>query len=155
MSADGKELFIADAGTMDRLGQRLAGVCPPGSRIYLQGDLGAGKTTLVRGFLRGCGYRGKVKSPTYTLVEPYEAGTRTVIHIDLYRIRDGDELETLGLREYLDSDGISLVEWPERGSGRLGEPDILIKFRILESGRALKLYGGTAAGETMLNGLDK
>ena len=152
--AGGKELFIADAAAMEEVGRRLAVVTPPGSRIYLQGDLGAGKTTLVRGFLRGRGYRDRVKSPTYTLVEPYEVGACSVIHIDLYRIRDGGELETLGMREYLDGDGICLVEWPERGSGRLVEPDILIEFRILESGRALNLSGVTVTGGTILAGLD-
>lgn len=150
MVVGGKELFIADAGAMEQLGQRLAAISPPGSRIYLQGDLGAGKTTLVRGFLRGCGYRGKVKSPTYTLVEPYEVGAGTVIHIDLYRIRDEGELETLGWREYLDGDGICLVEWPERGSGKLGEPDVLIEFQILETGRVLNLWARTIIGEAIL-----
>ena len=154
MEGCSKELFIADARAMERLGRQLAAISPPGSRIYLQGELGSGKTTLVRGFLRGYGYQGKVKSPTYTLVEPYDVGARTIIHIDLYRIRNSDELETLGWREYLDGDGICLVEWPELGAARLGEPDILINFQVVETGRVVKLQGRTAIGMAILAGLE-
>jgi tRNA threonylcarbamoyladenosine biosynthesis protein TsaE len=145
--------LIADPAAMEHLGRQLAGHCPPGSRIYLRGDLGAGKTTLVRGFLRGCGYRGKVKSPTYTLIEPYVIGDLTINHIDLYRIGNAQELETLGWRDYLDGAATCLVEWPERGDGRLGEADILIEFQMVDAGRSLTLRAGTASGRAMLAAL--
>lgn len=147
-------LSIADPGAMERLGRELSGRCPPGSRIFLQGQLGAGKTTLVRGFLRGRGYQGRVKSPTYTLVEPYTLGTITINHIDLYRIDGAAELETLGWRDYLDADATCLVEWPERGHGRLGKPDIHIEFRVFNGGRELTLRAETTAGRSVLAQLD-
>lgn len=138
---------------MEHLGRQLAGQSLPGSMIFLRGQLGAGKTTLVRGFLRGLGYRGKVKSPTYTLVEPYTLGRLTINHIDLYRIASEQELESMGWRDYLDGAAICLVEWPERGQGALGEPDILIEFGIVEAGRYLTLQGVSAAGRAILAAL--
>lgn len=138
---------------MEDLGRRLSPCCPEGSRIYLQGELGAGKTTLVRGFMRGMGIHGKVKSPTYTLVEPYQAGHVTIVHIDLYRIHDARELETLGLREYLDGPGICLLEWPERGSGYLGTPDILIQFQFEDNGRSVTLTALTNQGQASISSL--
>jgi len=143
-------LSVADPEAMEHLGRQLASQCPPGSIIFLRGQLGAGKTTLVRGFLRGLGYQGKVKSPTYTLVEPYTLGSLTINHIDLYRIASGQELESLGWRDYLDGAAICLVEWPERGNGGVGEPDILIEFRIVEAGRLLTLRAGSATGRAIL-----
>lgn len=143
-------LSIADPEAMEQLGQKLASHCPPGCKIFLQGQLGAGKTTLVRGFLRGMGYLGKVKSPTYTLVEPYALGSLTINHFDLYRIGGARELEMLGWRDYLDGAAICLVEWPERGNGALGEPDLLIEFQLEAAGRLLVLRAGSAAGQAML-----
>jgi tRNA threonylcarbamoyladenosine biosynthesis protein TsaE len=87
--------------------------------VYLRGDLGTGKTTLVRGLLRGLGYQGAVRSPTYTLIEPYDEVDPPVVHLDLYRLSDPEELEYLGLRDLLDRPGLILVEWPERGAGAL------------------------------------
>ena len=135
---------------MDQLGQQLAAHCPPGCKIFLQGQLGAGKTTLVRGFLRGLGYRGTVKSPTYTLVEPYALGSLTINHFDLYRISGAVELEMLGWRDYLDGTAICLVEWPERGHGALGKPDLLIEFQLVATGRLLTLQAGSATGRAIL-----
>lgn len=96
--------------------------------IYLTGDLGAGKTTLTRGFLRALGVTGAVRSPTYTLVEVYEVGALTAVHLDLYRLRDPSELDNLGLREWARAGHIWLVEWPERGSDRLPEADLVLRL---------------------------
>lgn len=121
-------------------GEALAGALgEPGQRllVFLEGDLGAGKTTLVRGFLAGLGHRGPVRSPTYTLIEPYDAGGRRVYHLDLYRIADPDELEYLGLRELLAEPAVILVEWPQRGAGWLPQADLAV--RIAHSGDARRL----------------
>ena len=109
----------ATAEAMEEIGRQLGQSCPQGSRLYLQGDLGAGKTTLVRGFLRAKGYQGKVKSPTYTLVEPYELQGVNIFHFDLYRLNSAEELEGIGFRDYFDGESISLVEWPEKAESLL------------------------------------
>ena len=100
--------------------------------IFLNGELGAGKTTLVRGYLQALGYQGAVKSPTYTLIEPYEVAGRRLLHLDIYRLADPLELEALAIRDELDPDNTLLVEWPERAQGYLGEPDI--EINLLYSG---------------------
>lgn len=109
--------------------------------VFLQGDLGAGKTTFVRGFLRGLGYQGAVRSPTYTLVEPYPLEGITVYHLDLYRLGDPEELEYLGLREMLDCQALLFVEWPERGAGWLPPADVRIKISHRDEGRELLFSG--------------
>lgn len=138
---------------MENLGRSLAAECPAGSRIYLQGELGAGKTTWVRGFLRGLDYPGKVKSPTYTLVESYLLHGRSIHHLDLYRVNDPGELESFGIRDYLDGTGICLVEWPERGTGLLAEPDILVRIDIRGRGREVTLTANSTAGSRLLQQL--
>lgn len=107
--------------------------------VFLYGQLGAGKTTLVRGILRALGHIGSVKSPTYTLLEPYEVGDRTIYHFDLYRIGDGGELDFIGIDELMDADAIKLVEWPERGDGRLPEPDVVIRLSLEGEGRRVEV----------------
>lgn len=121
-------------------------------RLYLQGELGAGKTTFVRGLLRGLGYQGLVKSPTYALVEPYEAGGRRLYHFDLYRLAAPEELEALGGRDYFDGRGLCLVEWPERGAGVLPPPDLLLRLSLAGSRRELDCGARTPAGERCLAG---
>jgi tRNA threonylcarbamoyladenosine biosynthesis protein TsaE len=113
------------------------GIAPGRGLVFLEGDLGAGKTTLVRGLLRGLGHRGPVRSPTYTLVETYELPGALVHHLDLYRIADPDELEFLGIRDLLDGTSLVLVEWPERGAGILPAPDLTVRIVHLDDGRRL------------------
>jgi len=143
-------LSLADADAMEALGQRLAGVL--GSAIvYLQGGLGTGKTTLARGILHGLGYTGKVRSPTYTLVEPYPVAQGMVYHMDLYRLADPGELEGLGLRDMLESRTLLLIEWPERGTGGLPAPDLVIRISGADTGRIVDVVSGSARGRYILD----
>ncbi len=141
---------LADEAATLELGQRLAALIPNGFVIYLYGNLGAGKTTLVRGYLRGLGYPGNVKSPTYTLVEPYEIGERQVFHFDLYRLTDPEELEYAGGRDYFSADSVCLVEWPERGEGWLSRADLEVKIEYDGAGRRVTLSAATAQGQSVL-----
>jgi tRNA threonylcarbamoyladenosine biosynthesis protein TsaE len=147
------EFRLADAAAQEAFGARLDAVCPAQALVYLQGDLGAGKTTLVRGFLRARGETGPVRSPTYTLIEPYETAAGTVYHLDLYRLGSGEELEYLGLRDILDERAVVLIEWPERGQGWLPGADLLIRIEHLDEGRRLVLQAGSEAGAAILAGL--
>ncbi|MBI3560185.1 MAG: tRNA (adenosine(37)-N6)-threonylcarbamoyltransferase complex ATPase subunit type 1 TsaE [Gammaproteobacteria bacterium] len=118
--------------------------------VNLSGDLGAGKTTLARGFLRACGYSGVVKSPTFTLVEPYLLASGPVYHFDLYRLNDPLELECIGARELLGSPGICLLEWPSRGAGMLPSPDVIILLQTQNEARLIHYQAGTEVGERWL-----
>ena len=140
---------LADAEATQSLGAELARGMAPGI-IYLNGDLGAGKTTLARGFLRGLGYQDKVRSPTYTLVEPYALEPCRVYHLDLYRLSDAEELEWLGLRDMLAEEALLLVEWPERGSGYLPAADLIVDLDYRGDARVARLHAGTPAGERWL-----
>lgn len=148
---------ITSAADMEDLGGRLARHCPAGGRLYMRGPLGAGKTTLVRGFLRALGFAGTVKSPTYTLVEPYNLNKHTVIHFDFYRIAQPVELETIGVRDYFDRSAICLVEWPEKAGACLEAPDLLIAITFgTDRGtgsadhRRVELQSMSATGEALL-----
>jgi tRNA threonylcarbamoyladenosine biosynthesis protein TsaE len=119
--------------------------------IWLQGDLGAGKTTFARGFLRGLGYQGVVKSPTYTLVEPYEPVPGvSCYHFDLYRLADAEELEFTGARDYFDDNSLCLIEWPEKAAACLPEPDIEVRLVLNNTGRQMTLIAGTDRGGALL-----
>lgn len=118
--------------------------------VFLNGDLGTGKTTLVRGVLRGLGHPGTVRSPTYTLIEPYELADVRLYHLDLYRLGDPDELEYLGLRDLDREDALLLVEWPDRGSGALPPPDLRIDLGYQPDGRRLTLTAGRPGGRVVL-----
>ena len=138
---------------MELFGEKLAGALKQGGVVYLDGNLGMGKTTLVRGLLRGLGYIGPVKSPTYTIVEPYELDAGEVYHFDLYRISDAEELEYMGIRDYFRDDVLCLVEWAEMGKGVLPEPDIIVHLDLVRSGRAVSIESKTAYGDAAMNGI--
>ncbi len=146
------KIEVADAAAMEALGAQLAAAGTTGI-VYLNGELGAGKTTLARGFLRALGYEGRVRSPTYTLVEPYLFDAGTVYHLDLYRLSDARELEDLGLRDLLAEQALLLVEWPERGSGVLPAADLQVCIEHRDEGRRVTLEAATAAGQTLINQL--
>ncbi|MEW5009674.1 tRNA (adenosine(37)-N6)-threonylcarbamoyltransferase complex ATPase subunit type 1 TsaE [Cycloclasticus sp. 46_83_sub15_T18] len=123
-------MIIKDEQAMLDAGAKLALQLQPGMLVFLQGDLGAGKTTLVRGVLRGLGHQGAVKSPTYNLVEAYLINEQTLFHFDLYRLMDDEELEYMGMRDYLNKESICFIEWPDKGAGFLPEPDMLLEIKI-------------------------
>ncbi len=121
--------------------------------IYLHGNLGAGKTTLVRGILNALGYDGRVKSPTYTLLEPYSAGGLELRHFDLYRMNTPDEWQGAGFDDEFDGNNIFLIEWPEQARDYLPPADLEIHFEILSAGRILKISSHSAPGEQCLKQL--
>ena len=136
----------------EAFGARLARARPEGDDlfgvVYLTGDLGAGKTTLARGFLRALGVTGAVRSPTYTLVEVYETGGLTTVHLDLYRLSDPAELDHLGLREWAQKGHLWLIEWPERGSGRLPGADLAVVLSAGDEAHNIEVSGRSALGAT-------
>jgi len=165
-------LELIDEAAMLRFGNRIAAainwalknpfendhsekIIEPALLIALQGDLGAGKTTLSRGVLTGLGHVGAVKSPTYTLVEPYELALGQVCHFDFYRLQDPEELEYMGFRDYLVESQLCLVEWPERGAGFLPKADMLIEIVQLHKGRKLTLSAQSEQANIIISQLDR
>ena len=147
------EQIIATPADMEALGAQLAPGLSRLRLVGLSGELGTGKTTLVRGMLRALGCGGTVRSPTFTLVEPYELGGGVIYHIDLYRMKHPGELENLGIRDFLDSKNVCLVEWPERGAGVLPEADIDVIIRFTELGRTVQIVSHTETGAAVIGGL--
>ncbi|MCB5189844.1 tRNA (adenosine(37)-N6)-threonylcarbamoyltransferase complex ATPase subunit type 1 TsaE [Methylobacillus arboreus] len=143
-------LALPDEAATLAFGSRLAQVLTPGLNIYLHGDLGAGKTTLVRGLLRALGHTGKVKSPTYTLVEPYVVSTLNLYHFDLYRFVDPEEWDAAGFRDYFNPESLCLVEWPEKAQELLPAPDIDIRMQPEEQGRRILASANTDSGKQCL-----
>ncbi|MDP1932877.1 MAG: tRNA (adenosine(37)-N6)-threonylcarbamoyltransferase complex ATPase subunit type 1 TsaE [Gammaproteobacteria bacterium] len=156
--------YLEDETTTEALGRLLATATQPdgsganavkaghdtlGGRIFLSGDLGAGKTTLTRGLMRGYGVQGAVKSPTYTLVEPYELDDCKLYHFDLYRLADPEEVEFLGVSEYFDEANLCVIEWAEKGKGYLPCPDLEIALSVEGEGRRITWVDRTAKGETI------
>ena len=140
-------LYLADEQAMSDFGARIARVTQGHGLIFLEGNLGMGKTTLSRGIIRGLGHVGSVKSPTFTLVEPYEIGDVRAFHFDLYRLVDPEELEFLGIRDYFEDDAMCLIEWPDKGAGFLPKPDLTITISPQDSGRSLKILSQGSRGE--------
>lgn len=131
--------FLEDENSTLAFGEALARRLPDAALVLLHGQLGAGKTTLVRGILRAFGHRGAVKSPTYTLLEPYELDDRTIYHFDFYRIGDSEELDFIGIDELLDADAIKLIEWPERAARRIPPAQVEIFLQVEGNGRRIEV----------------
>lgn len=144
---------LEDAAATEAAGARLAGLLKarPGLVVFLHGDLGAGKTTLVRGWLRALGVTGPIRSPTYTLVEPYELDGRSLLHLDLYRLSDPGELEQLGVYDTPPESSVWLVEWPERGAGELPPPDLSISLQVAGTGREIRLEPSAPLSPLLVN----
>lgn len=144
--------FLADEEATRQLGTELAKCLRPGLVIFLNGDLGAGKTTLARALVQALGYPGKVKSPTYTLVEIYVISSLYLYHFDFYRFNDPEEWQEAGFREYFNETSICLVEWPEKAGGLLPPADLEITLRVAGESRQAEIAAGTEKGRQCLNG---
>lgn len=140
------ELYLADEAATLALGAQLGQQSAGHGVIYLEGDLGAGKTTLTRGLLYSLGHQGTVKSPTFTLVEPYHVNGCNIWHFDLYRLADPDELEFLGIRDYFAADELCIIEWPQQGRGVLPLPDLRVSMTPEQEGRRVVLEPCTERG---------
>jgi len=143
MSGDGASVWITRSGEdTEALAAKLLGTPPPSGTpcrvVELSGDLGSGKSTFARGALRALGVTGAIKSPSYTLLETYDLPVGEALHLDLYRLNDPDELENLGLADYFRPDALWLIEWPEKGAGRLPRPDLRFEFSILDGGHRIE-----------------
>ncbi|MEL0640275.1 tRNA (adenosine(37)-N6)-threonylcarbamoyltransferase complex ATPase subunit type 1 TsaE [Pseudoalteromonas aliena] len=136
------------------MGNRVAGIIGQGAVIYLHGDLGAGKTTFTRGVIQGFGHTGKVKSPTYTLVEPYELERANVYHFDLYRLGDSEELEYMGIRDYFSANAICVVEWPEKGGEFIPVPDLDITLSYAGNERKIVINSASERGVAIVEKLN-
>jgi|TARA_B110000467_G_scaffold57489_1_gene52584 tRNA threonylcarbamoyladenosine biosynthesis protein TsaE len=144
------DLNIVGEEAMVAFGRSLSSRLPKPLIITLQGDLGAGKTTLSRGVLQGLGHKGAVKSPTYTLVEPYKLAVGVVYHFDLYRLVDAEELDYMGFADYLEDAALCLIEWPERGEGFLPTADVSISIKHEKSGRRVTVDAYSVSGEELV-----
>ncbi|BCL76140.1 bifunctional tRNA (adenosine(37)-N6)-threonylcarbamoyltransferase complex ATPase subunit type 1 TsaE/phosphotransferase [Jeongeupia sp. HS-3] len=142
--------FLADEADTLATGGLLAAALAPGMVVFLEGDLGAGKTTLTRGILRGLGFAGRVKSPTYTLVEPYTLSNLYLYHFDLYRFSDPSEWEDAGFRDYFNRESVCLIEWADKAESLLPAPDWLIQLAPEAEGRRLTLTALTQTGTQCL-----
>lgn len=143
-------LSLPDDRATRQLGETLAAGIGPGRVLFLSGDLGSGKTTLVQGLIKALGYSGRVKSPTYSLVELYKLSSLNLYHFDFYRFGNRSEWADLGFREYFNQDSACVVEWPERVAGLLAPPDLEVRLEFSGSGRRARLTPHTAVGRDWL-----
>ncbi len=146
---------LPDAEATRAFGRRLAGLLESGLVVYLSGPLGAGKTSLCGAIIGALGHPGPVKSPTYTLVEPYLLSLGNVYHFDLYRLADPEELEWIGARDYFDGSSLCLIEWPERGKGALPRPDLELELSAAAGGRRLRATAASTRGRALLERLSE
>ncbi len=146
---DFTQVLRDEAATL-QAGQRFSRYLPIGFTVFLHGDLGAGKTTFIRGVLQGLGYQGKVKSPTYTLVEPYELPDVTLYHFDLYRLIDEEEWEEAGFRDYFNASSICMIEWPEKAQSLLPSADIEVHLLHQPDGREIQFQANTAVAKQVI-----
>jgi tRNA threonylcarbamoyladenosine biosynthesis protein TsaE len=144
------KLLVASEQEMVQIGALVARTLTPGIIITLSGPLGAGKTMLARAIVQALGYRGSVKSPTYTLVESYRVPSFTVHHFDLYRISDPEELEFIGLRDFLEAGAVCLFEWPERAPGMLPQADLRIEIHPVDNKREVSMIAASQAGDLLV-----
>jgi len=142
--------YLPDEGATESFGAKLAAGIAPGMRIYLRGELGSGKTTLIRGLLRGLGVQNTVKSPSYALVELYAVSRLNLYHFDFYRFLDAREFEDAGLADTFHGEGVCLVEWPERAGNALPRPDLELNLAYAGAGREISVKAHSAAGERCL-----
>ncbi|MDM8558465.1 tRNA (adenosine(37)-N6)-threonylcarbamoyltransferase complex ATPase subunit type 1 TsaE [Candidatus Parabeggiatoa sp. HSG14] len=145
--------LITESAAMEDFGGHLAHACHTHSVLHLCGELGVGKTTLVRGFLKALGHKTTVKSPTYTLVEPYQLNKRMIYHFDFYRLGDPEELEYMGIRDYLEGNIICLIEWPEKGGQFTPLPDIKIQLFHHAESRLLEIKAYSIMGQSIIANL--
>ena len=144
---------MPDAPATERLGAALAAGIAPGRVIHLRGELGAGKTTLARGLLHKLGYAGRIKSPTYTVVEPYTLSSLNLYHFDFYRFTGQAEWVNSGFREYFDDRAACLVEWPERAGALLPTPDLEVRLEMAGEARRALISACTSSGQAWLSSL--
>lgn len=144
---------MPDAAATAALGEALAAGAGPGQALYLRGELGAGKTSLVRGLLRSLGHGGRVKSPTYTLVEPYTLSRLHLYHFDFYRLKNRSEWLNTGFREYFNAQSMCVVEWPERAEDLLPLPDLEVRLEFAGEARRATIESRTPSGEAWLSSL--
>jgi tRNA threonylcarbamoyladenosine biosynthesis protein TsaE len=147
-------MWLADEAATIALGKDIARGLRGGAVVFLRGHLGAGKTTLSRGILQGFGHSGAVKSPTYTLVEPYDLKPWQLFHFDLYRLGDPEELEYMGIRDYFSDQTIALIEWDERGAGMLPSPDLIINLTAKDGGRELSFEAFSELSHALVSSLE-
>jgi tRNA threonylcarbamoyladenosine biosynthesis protein TsaE len=147
------DIKLPDAEATEALGRKLAAGAAPGRVLHLRGELGAGKTTVVRGLLRALGHEGRVKSPTYTLVEPYELSSLHFYHFDFYRLKDPSEWAQGGFREYFNAHSLCAVEWPERAGALLSSPDVEIALSFEADARRARVEARSVAGKAWLSWL--
>ncbi len=153
LAGDPRSVYLPDEAATLAFGGRLARVLEPGLYVALSGNLGSGKTTLTRGILRGLGYQGKVKSPTYTLVELYNLSKLDLYHFDFYRFNNPQEWLDAGFRDHFEPRNICLVEWPERAEGLLPPPDLKIALNEEGGGRRARIAAETEHGKRCLDRL--